>query len=303
MLIDPDRSDLWDAGRGRPIRVYEWSSAAADSSPVVVLSHGTGGSGRDLGWLAQPLVRAGFRVVSLDHHGNNNVDGYHPAGFICGWDRPRDATFVLDAMFPDALEVGVGVAGFSFGGYTAAALAGARLDGKIVEGILTGEVPIPPIEEFPQALDRWRESITVPLSSIAAEASADLRDSRVSAAFLIAPGLGALTTRESLATITVPMAIRWGDRDVTNPYERDIKPYLDHVPTAIGREIGPGVDHHDFIAALTPTRNSARDQIAEDAVLFFTEHLLQPAAPQRETAADTAETSAGQPPFSTTFGV
>ncbi|MFG3104510.1 hypothetical protein ACGFZL_28895 [Streptomyces sp. NPDC048182] len=27
-------------------------------------------------WLVRPLHEAGFRVVALDHHGNNHVDGY-----------------------------------------------------------------------------------------------------------------------------------------------------------------------------------------------------------------------------------
>lgn len=273
VLVDTDRVDLRDLGRGRPIRVYEWSPPPAAGSPIIVLSHGTGGSGRDLGWLARPLVEAGFRTLSLDHHGNNHVDGYHPAGFLYGWDRPRDVTFVLDAMCPDAPEAGVGVAGFSFGGYTAAALAGARLDGAVIEGIVTGDVPIPTIEEFPEALDLLRESATVPRGGISTAASAELRDPRVGAVFLIAPGLGSLVTPESLATITVPMAIRWGDADVTNPYERDVKPFMDHVPSATGRELGPGVDHHDFIAALTPNRTCVRDEVAHEAARFFTEHL------------------------------
>ena len=37
----------------------------------VVVSHGTGGSGGDMRWLVEPLVAAGFRVIAVDHHGNN----------------------------------------------------------------------------------------------------------------------------------------------------------------------------------------------------------------------------------------
>ncbi|WP_405940750.1 hypothetical protein [Streptomyces sp. NBC_00207] len=36
-------------------------------------------------WLVRPLHEAGFRVVALDHHGNNFVDGYEPQGSsTCG---------------------------------------------------------------------------------------------------------------------------------------------------------------------------------------------------------------------------
>ncbi len=38
--------------------------------PVVLLSHGTGGTAASLGWLAGRLAAAGFIVLGVDHHGN-----------------------------------------------------------------------------------------------------------------------------------------------------------------------------------------------------------------------------------------
>lgn len=271
LLIDPTRPDLFGAGPGRPVRVYDWSPSLGDRARLVVISHGTGGSGRDMGWLAEPLAAAGFRVLSLDHHGNNHVDGYHPEGFLFGWERPRDVTFVLDSI---SGADRVGVAGFSLGGYTAAALAGARLDRATIEGILSGAIDVPPIEEFPDALQRLRTTTPPDTWATAVDrAVSDLRDPRIVAAFLVAPGLGALMTQTSLSAIRVPVQVRWGDADTTNPYDVDIRPLLDHVPGIQGDEVGAGVRHDHFIEPLTPGRDDARARVAADAVRFFTRQL------------------------------
>lgn len=271
VLIDPTRPDLFGRGPGRPIRVYDWTPAAATRAPLVVISHGTGGSGRDMGWLAEPLAAAGFRVLSLDHHGNNHVDGYHPEGFLFGWERPRDVTFVLDSITGADR---VGVAGFSLGGYTAAALAGARLDRDAIEAILSGEVPLPLIEEFPDALKQLRTTTPPDAWATAADrASSDLRDRRVIAAHLVAPGLGSLMTEASLEAIRVPVQVSWGDADTTNPFDLDVRPLLDHVPRVRGLEVGTGVRHDHFIAPLTPDRADVRARVALDAVRFFEDQL------------------------------
>lgn len=123
----------------------------------MIVSHGTGGSGSNMEWLVRPLHEAGFLVVALDHHGNNYVDGYEPEGFLHIWERPRDVSFVLEALSQEQLLGPVGVAGFSPGGYAAAALAGAGVDPQIVWGVLTGRIPPPEIPEFPGALEALRK--------------------------------------------------------------------------------------------------------------------------------------------------
>jgi predicted dienelactone hydrolase len=271
MLTDESRPDLRGHGSGRPVRVYDWSAGLHHDAPLVAISHGTGGSGRDMGWLARPLVAAGLRVVSVDHHGNNHVDGYHPEGFLFGWERPRDITFVLDSM--TGVDR-VGVAGFSLGGYTAAALAGARLDRSIIEAILAGEIALPPIAELPDALERLLASTSPAARSDAADrAAGDLKDPRVVAAFLVAPGLGSLMTPQSLGAVRIPLEVRWGDADTTNPFDSDIRPLLDHAPRVHGEPVVGGVRHEHFIEPLAPDRTAARGRVAADAVRFFTEQL------------------------------
>ncbi|MER5757980.1 alpha/beta hydrolase [Streptomyces sp. NPDC002082] len=285
VLHDESRPDLREPACPRPVRLYVWepsrtgdvedTEGSGDApAPLVVVSHGTGGSGSDMEWLVDPLHAAGFRVVALDHHGNNFVDGYEPEGFLHPWERPRDITFALDVLAREQPLGPVGVAGFSIGGYTAAALAGARIDPGILWAVLTGEVPLPEIPEFPGVLEALRARY--PQEEAARRtldgAGGDLSDPRVRAVFQMAPGIGSLVTRESLEAVRVPFAIRWGGADTITPYEADTRPYLEYVPTASGRSIGPAVRHDDFFAP-EPADPTARVRAGEDAAAFFLEQL------------------------------
>lgn len=275
VLHDESRPDLRDPARPRPIRLYVWEPTRAGDAPapLVVVSHGTGGSGSEMEWLVSPLYEAGFRVVALDHHGNNFVDGYEPEGFLHVWERPRDISFALDALAREQPLGPVGVAGFSMGGYTAAALAGARVDPGILWAVFTGEVPLPEIPEFPGVLEALRAKYPQEAARRMLDgAGGDVCDPRIRAVFQVAPGVGSLVTRESLEAVRVPFAIRWGGADTITPYEADTRPYLEHVPTASGRSIGPAVRHDDFFAP-EPADPTARVRAGEDAAAFFLEQL------------------------------
>ena len=43
--------------------------------PLVLLSHGTGGTGQDLAWLAEWLVARGYLAAAVTHHGNSVAPG------------------------------------------------------------------------------------------------------------------------------------------------------------------------------------------------------------------------------------
>ena len=105
--------------------------------PVVLLSHGTGGSASSLGWLARRMAAEGFIVVGVDHHGNTASEPYRAEGFLCWWERPRDLAQALNALaetgpFAGRLDLDrVSAAGFSLGGYAVLSLAGAITDMKL----------------------------------------------------------------------------------------------------------------------------------------------------------------------------
>ncbi|MFD3451147.1 alpha/beta hydrolase family protein [Streptomyces sp. NPDC058691] len=276
VLYDASRPDLREPGRPRPVRLYLWEPVkpAGGPAPLVVVSHGTGGSGSAMDWLVRPLREAGFRVMALDHHGNNFVDGYEPEGFLHVWERPRDISFALDTLAREEPLGPVGAAGFSIGAYTAVALAGARVDERILWAVLSGAVPLPEIPEYPDALEALRKKYPDERSSRRAleGAGSDLSDPRVVAVFQVAPGAGGFVTPESLATVRGPVEIRWGGADTVNPYEADTRPYLDHIPTASGRSAGPGVRHDDFFAP-EPADPAVRVRVGGEAAAFFLRHL------------------------------
>lgn len=116
---------MGDVAPGAPL------SEVRSAWPVVLLSHGTGGTAASLGWLACRLAAAGHVVISVDHHGNTAAEPYRPEAFLAWWDRPRDLTLLLDHLAVEGplaghLDLGdVTAAGFSIGGYTVLALAGA----------------------------------------------------------------------------------------------------------------------------------------------------------------------------------
>ncbi|WP_236052526.1 MULTISPECIES: serine aminopeptidase domain-containing protein [Streptomyces] len=296
VLYDESRSDLREPDRPRPIRVYLWEPGhpPAAPAPLVVVSHGTGGSGSNMDWLVRPLREAGFRVVALDHHGNNFVDGYEPEGFLHVWERPLDVSFVLDVLAREQPLGPVGAAGFSLGAYTSVALAGARLDPQILGAVVTGAVPLPEIPEFPGVLEALLNKYPDDEASLDAldRAGADVSDARVRAVFQVAPGVGALVTPESLATVRVPVEIRWGGADTIAPYDLDTRPYLDHIPTANGRSAGPDVRHDDFFAP-RPADPAVRDRVGEEAAAFFLHHLGRPGTRRVPPPADGSRRTEG----------
>lgn len=99
--------------------------------PLVVMSHGSGGSAFPDHALASTLVQAGFVVAQPRHHGNNHLDN-SLAGPATFQRRPGEAIEVIDALAQDPqwsqrLHLDrVGVHGMSAGGVTGLALAGAQ---------------------------------------------------------------------------------------------------------------------------------------------------------------------------------
>jgi predicted dienelactone hydrolase len=140
---------------------------------------------------------------------------------------------------------------------------------------MTGAVPLPEIPEFPGALEALRKKYPLDESSrrVLNAAGADLSDPRVRAVFQVAPGVGALVTRESLETVQVPVGIRWGGADTINPYEVDTRPYLEHIPTASGCSAGSDVRHEDFFRP-EPANSAVRVRVGGEAATFFQQHLV-----------------------------
>ncbi|WP_237214513.1 alpha/beta hydrolase family protein [Falsiroseomonas oryziterrae] len=70
----PPLRDTWrDAARGRDLPVLLRLPAASGPRPLVILSHGLGGSREGLGYLGRALAEAGFVALHLQHPGSDEA--------------------------------------------------------------------------------------------------------------------------------------------------------------------------------------------------------------------------------------
>jgi predicted dienelactone hydrolase len=113
---------------------YAYRDAPADPvpKPVVLLSHGSGGNARGIGWLASHLATRGFVVLAFNHPETTSRDSLPSATFRI-WERPDDMKALLDlaqTSLPLGISVDmerVGAVGFSLGGYSVLGLGGAEV--------------------------------------------------------------------------------------------------------------------------------------------------------------------------------
>lgn len=241
-LTDPTRRS-WAVDGPRPVRLTVWEPEQALHAPVplALLSHGTGGSMATLEWLGEELRAAGWLVVGVDHHGNTSVEPYLPQGFGLIWERPRDLHYALKwAIAERAVDASrIAAVGYSLGGYSVAALAGARLSSAVVRGVLKGDIPVPPLPEYPTLVEDLAAAYSPQeLDTVLAGADADLRDPRIRRVVLLAPAVGQLVAPESLAQVSVPTLVMWGANDDVAAPAENAHVYRDGIAGSVGVELG-----------------------------------------------------------------
>lgn len=288
----------WDDTGDRPLNVVVWYPAVAHAKetpwdvaifkaglnardadmapfpnkmPLVLLSHGTGGSAAGLGWLGEALAANGYIVAAINHHGNTGAEP-NPVlqGTIVWWDRPQDLSVAIDKLLADPrfgprIDASrIGVAGFSIGGYTALAAVGARLS-LIQWQKFCGDTPdackLPPevSDKFsPEDAERMVTQNPRVLAALS-HMGDSYADSRIKAAFVMAPVVKAAMTDDSLKTIRVPVHIVVGDKDDQAMPANNAEPIASLIPGA-ELQIFPGVTHYTFL----PTCNERGNNYVKD---------------------------------------
>lgn len=255
--IGPPERPLFVAGT---VKIKAPLLSGSSRFPLVVLSHGTGGSGWQMGWLGIALARHGYIVAAVDHHGNTGAEErYDPRGFVLWWERTRDLHRVLDRLMVDTLfgprldTTRIGAAGFSLGGYTVTALAGGRTDldrfsrfcSSPAQDATCGGQP-----EFPEApalLDGLSKKDPA-ISASLLHAGDDYRDPRVTAAVALAPAVVQAFDSASLRAIPIPMLIIVGGSDESAPGATNANPLAALVPRGSLVTLEQGVGHYDFLS-------------------------------------------------------
>jgi predicted dienelactone hydrolase len=265
----------------RGLDIFELGRAAQDAPlaaraarfPLVVISHGTGGSGLSMAWLGEALAAHGYIAAAVNHPGNNAAEPYTAQGFSIWWERARDLSETISAMLADA-KFGeqidpqrIGSAGFSLGGYTMIAIAGGITD---VPGFVrfcdspNAGVTCASPPEFPSLVEDFRKLIREH-PEVLRHSGDSFRDTRVRAVFAMAPGLGPAVTAASLATISIPVQLVAGESDRNVPVELNAKYFASKIPGA-KLHIFPGkVAHYVFLDSCSGIGRKTQSMLCIDA--------------------------------------
>lgn len=214
--------------------------------PMIVMSHGAGGNAGQFGWIAAALAEAGYVVVLPNHPGTTSRKASAEAA-VRVWERPADITAVIDHIEANAQDYAfidtsrIGALGFSAGGYTAMAVAGARVDPDLLQSFC---------DEGDHGMSDCaflaRGGVDLHAMDLS-PAGQDLRDPRIQTAIIVDPGIISTITDESLQQIGIPMLIiNLGDEDrVPNGvYARDAAGCIPDV----AYQIVPDATHFSFLA-------------------------------------------------------
>jgi predicted dienelactone hydrolase len=235
--------------------------ADAARHPLVLLSHGFGGSARQMTWLGAALARHGYVAVAVDHPGANSIDGVSDAGAYAPWAQATDLRAALDfvlnqpelARHIDSDRVGVG--GFALGGYASLLTVGARSDFSHFAAFCDGpdrDAMCDTHLEYPLDYHRRAEVLARPgLEALAAGETSDFGDPRIKALFLIAPAFVEALDPASFSRVRVPVGIVLGAADPIAPAATNGQLVARLIPGATLRVL-PGVGHYDFLSECGP---------------------------------------------------
>lgn len=194
------------------IPVVKDAAISGNSHPLVLISHGYGGSWRNLAWLATALATEGYIVVAPDHPGTTTFD-QRPEEAVRLWKRPQDLSRVVDALSANPSFAGkidfnrIAAVGHSLGGWTVAELAGARFDpGAVMENCMP---------RFGSVACRLFSSLGMEDGANATQLrNADLSDQRIRAVVTLDLGMARGFTDKSLAAIRTPILVIAAGSDI-----------------------------------------------------------------------------------------
>ncbi|GJJ00510.1 dienelactone hydrolase [Duganella rhizosphaerae] len=209
--------------------------------PLVVMSHGAGGSFMEHYDTAIALADAGYVVAAVTHAGDNYAD---QSRSIYIMDRPRQMSRVIDHMLSSwgghaAIDPArIGMFGFSSGGFTTLVSIGGLADFSKV-GPMCREHP----EDF-----ACKVMAKSGQTEIAPPDSSPMQDHRVKAAVVVAPALGFTFSPDGLKNVGTPVQLWRPEDDVILPHPRFAEAVRLALPQAPDYQVVPNAGHFDFLA-------------------------------------------------------
>jgi len=229
------------------LNIARGGAVAGQGLPLIVMSHGNGGSSLGHHDTAVALAQAGYVVAAVTHTGDNHADQSREASMM---ERPRHVSRVIDHMLTkwpgrDRIDTTrIGVFGFSSGGFTALAVVGGAAD----LGRIAPHCQRHPGDYACQVIAR-RPIGTAAVGTAVVQAG---RDARVRAAVVVAPALGFTFTPESLAAVSVPIQLWRAEDDLVLPHPWYAEAVRAALPQPLDYREVPKAGHFDFLAPCTP---------------------------------------------------
>ena len=289
--------------------------------PLVVLSHGLGGSADQFGWLAPALARRGYLVLGVNHPGNNSLEPYTAEGALLWGERARDLSDAIDGLLSDPtygphVDIGrIGAVGYSLGSETVLALAGAQVDQQRFFDFCLQHRDAPTCGMPSGSIARTPEELLAAVRRSSADAlsheNESHRDARIRAVFVMAPPLGEAYSADSFAYVNVPVTLVAGTADTLAPPASNAERFAGWLPGAKIAEL-PGAGHYTFLDTCTAAGVSVAPQFCQDPpsvnrdavhvkttdmLLSFLDRTLR--APVTATAVQAPVSTAGSKPAAT----
>ncbi len=232
--------------------------------PLIVLSHGGGGSYAGHYDTALALARAGFVVAAISHAGDTYDD---QSKVMMLWRRPAQLSRLIDYMQSNWRERAVidaqriGAFGFSNGGFTVLVEAGGIPDLTKIDPYCASN----PTHDLCTAL---AEAGVHSVSVLKIPSDAWKPDPRIKAIAAAAPAFGFTFDRAGLAAVRIPVLL-WraaDDRHQPSPwYEDHIR---DALPLAPDYHVEAGAGHYAFLPPCSARMLKSAPRICADAPGF-----------------------------------
>jgi predicted dienelactone hydrolase len=174
--------------------------------PLIIFSHGSGGNAAGLGWISERLAAEGYVVIAANHQGSTSGDST-PETNVKIWEQPQDVSSMLDAISASpALQrivdfSDISAIGFSIGGHTVLALAGATAEAGVFAKFCDDNKDSPNCIWFDRGNDLIKGHVDLHKLDPSLFAK-NLTDNRIDRVVAIDPGIAPAMNAKSLSTIS-----------------------------------------------------------------------------------------------------
>lgn len=221
---------------------------ASGDHPLVVISHGNGGSWGNQVWLASALAHRGYIVAAVNHPGTTSKDR-SPEAAAQLWQRPKDLSRAIDAVLAQPKQFGavangkIAAVGHSLGGWTVLEVGGARFDPELFAKDCHVHSQLSGCKAYQK------------MNPDSAQVAADLSDKRVAAVVSLDLGLSRGMTDASLAAFKVPvLVLAAGVAEPELPAELESADLARRLPKASTQYLKINdATHFSFMAICKPT--------------------------------------------------